>query len=144
MNAKLISPCGLDCSVCSHYLAWFNDLPKGCGRVAHCTGCRPRNKQCALLKGHCERLRDNRIDFCFQCRDFACARLKHLDERYRQKFGISPIANLEEIQTKGISVFIRQQQKRFACSLCGGTISVHDRKCCTCGQSDAGQTAKAE
>jgi hypothetical protein len=144
MKAQLIAPCGLDCSTCSRYLACLNALPKKQGSIPHCSGCRPRNKQCAFLKGHCELLRKNKVKFCFQCRDYPCARLRHLDERYRRNFGTSPIANLEEIRFKGIETFMRNQQNRYGCAACGAKVSVHDKKCYGCERMVRGNLSFAQ
>jgi hypothetical protein len=89
-------------------------------------------RQCAYLKGQCELLAANKIDFCFQCPRYPCDHLKKLDQRYRRCYGVSPIENLELIRDKGIQFFVRQQCKRHSCRNCGGMISVHNKKCFTC------------
>jgi hypothetical protein len=132
MNRELIAPCGMDCSVCSAYLSFLNGIPKKRGHITHCIGCRPRNKQCAYIKGQCDLLPKNKIEFCYQCPDFPCARLQRLDQRYRRDYGMSMIQNLEEIRDKGVGAFMREQQRRHGCTRCGGKISVHNKKCFTC------------
>jgi hypothetical protein len=70
INKELIAPCGMNCAICSGYLAYKNNLPKVRGKISHCKGCRPRNKQCAFLKKRCEdnlKLLRGEIDFCFEC-----------------------------------------------------------------------------
>jgi len=131
-KTELVAPCGMDCSTCSAYLAFLNGIPRKRGRISHCRGCRPRNKQCAYLKGQCDLLPRNKIEFCFQCGRYPCERLRHLDQRYRASYGVSPIQNLEEIRARGIETFIRNQQKRHGCATCGGMISVHNKKCFVC------------
>ncbi|MHB8086476.1 MAG: DUF3795 domain-containing protein, partial [Dehalococcoidia bacterium] len=50
MNEELIAPCGMNCAVCSRYLALkYNVKSKGI-KISYCTGCRPRDRKCALLK----------------------------------------------------------------------------------------------
>ncbi len=131
-KSELLAPCGMDCSTCSAYLAFINGIPKKKGSIFHCSGCRPRNKQCAYLKGQCENLSANRIRFCFECADYPCERLLHFDQRYRRTYETSPIENLEKIRAKGITSFLREQQKKHGCATCGGMISVHNKKCCVC------------
>ncbi len=131
-NRELIAPCGMDCSTCSAYLAYLNQVPRKRGRVFHCIGCRPRNKQCAYLKGQCELLSGNQIQFCFECPKFPCERLRHFDERYRRCYGVSPIKNLEVVRAEGVDSFLRRQRKRHACPDCGGMISIHNKKCFAC------------
>jgi Protein of unknown function (DUF3795) len=132
MKRALIAPCGMDCSVCSNYLAFLNATPKKRGSIHHCAGCRLRNKPCAFLKGHCDLLRQHKVEFCFQCRRYPCQRLRRLDQRYRRTYGMSPIQNLEEIRVRGIAVFMRAQQRRYGCARCGGKTSVHNQKCFAC------------
>jgi hypothetical protein len=129
---ELIAPCGMDCSTCSAFLAFLNEVPKKRGHIFHCIGCRPRNKQCAYLKGQCEPLANNKISFCFECDRYPCERLRKLDHRYRRGYGVSPIENLEMIRAQGVEFFLRQQRKRHGCPQCGGMISVHNKKCFTC------------
>lgn len=132
IERELLAPCGMDCSTCSQYLAYINGIPKKRGRISHCTGCRPRNKLCAYLKGQCELLSANKIDFCFECSRYPCERLRHLDRRYRITYGVSPIQNLEDIRARGVDSFLRQQRKVQGCPNCDGMISIHNKKCFAC------------
>ena len=132
MNPELIAPCGMDCSSCSAYLAFINGIPRKKGKISHCIGCRPRNKQCAYLKGQCTLLASNAIPFCFECDRYPCERLRKLDHRYRTTYDVSPIENLETIRAHGMPAFLKQQHKRHGCPNCGGMISVHNRKCFAC------------
>lgn len=132
LDFQLIAPCGMDCSTCSAHLAFLNGVPKKRGNISHCIGCRPRNKQCAYLKGQCGLLAKNKIEFCFECDRYPCERLRKLDQRYRRCYGVSPIENLETIHAKGTPFFLRQQRKRHGCPNCGGMISIHHQKCFAC------------
>ncbi|TAL24847.1 MAG: DUF3795 domain-containing protein [Nitrospirae bacterium] len=44
----LIAPCGMNCAICSRYLAYVYNLKR-----SQCVGCRPRNEKCAYLFGKC-------------------------------------------------------------------------------------------
>ena len=57
---------------------------------------------------------------------FPCERLKRLDSRYRTKYEMSEIENLEMIRDKGIAHFLEQEEKRWVNS--EGTYCVHDKK----------------
>jgi hypothetical protein len=73
------------------------------------------------------RLCNNRKgDFCCDCEEFPCAKLKHMDKRYRTKYGMSEIENLEFIRDNGIRKFIAREQKRWMCER--GIFCVHDKK----------------
>ncbi len=41
---ELIAPCGINCGVCSLYLAYSSGLPEKRGNIRHCVGCKPRNE----------------------------------------------------------------------------------------------------
>ncbi len=64
MKEDLIAPCGMNCAVCSSYLAYSKGIPQKRGAISHCAGCRPRNKQCAYLKGHCDQISKGLLRFC--------------------------------------------------------------------------------
>ena len=123
-KSDLLAPCGMDCSACSFYLAFINGIPKKRGKISHCIGCRPRNKQCAYLKGQCEPLLKNEVWFCFECPKYPCDPLSRFDARYRRNYGVSPIQNLEGIRDHGVFVFLRSQDAKNSCAACGGRISV--------------------
>jgi hypothetical protein len=124
----LTAPCGMNCGICMAYLRQRNKCP----------GCRIFNAkkpvsiaQCKIK--NCSVLKKNNFEFCFQCESFPCDRLKHLDKRYRIKYNMSMIENLQFIQKKGIEKFLKNEKKRWSCAECGGTICVHKARCSACG-----------
>ncbi|MDD5551823.1 MAG: DUF3795 domain-containing protein [Candidatus Pacebacteria bacterium] len=124
MKTKLIAPCGMNCNICMAYLREKNKCP----------GCRSFNKQepvsiarCKIK--NCKNLKKTKSGFCFECKDFPCERIKHLDKRYRTKYNMSEIENLEYIKRFGIRKFVKKEETRWRCKNCGGTICVH-RGCC--------------
>ena len=129
---ELIAPCGMNCAVCSGYLAFKNDVKKKGIRMPYCGGCRPRDKKCAFLKKRCELLLNNEVGFCYECGDFPCEGLKHVDKRYQTLFRMSLIGNLELIKEKGISEFLETQEKRWLCPECGELICCHNGLCFNC------------
>lgn len=131
-RVHLTAPCGMDCGVCSAYLAHTRNVPRKRGAISHCAGCRACGKKCAYLKSHCPQLRTNEVTFCYECAEYPCERLKHLDSRYRKHFGISLIENLDLIQKAGVQALIERQQVRFGCDACGQLRSVHNGKCYVC------------
>jgi hypothetical protein len=132
MDTSLIAPCGMNCGLCSAYLAYANELPRARGKISHCPGCRPRNKQCAYIKGQCSLLRNNKIDFCFECKNFPCERLKKINNRYNINYSFDFIENLIFIKKNGIEKFVKMQNKKYKCPNCDGMISVHNGKCFKC------------
>lgn len=132
MNARtvkttLIAPCGMNCALCREYMRDDNSCP-GC-RNDHDPVSRYRAtcriKNCAVIK-------DGGVKFCFACAKYPCDRLKRLDKRYRTKYGMSMIENLDNIKRSGVREFVRQEKLRWACPECGETICVHQAECISC------------
>jgi len=122
----------MNCSLCAAYLALKNNVKSQGVQIPYCVGCRPRGKQCALLKKRCPRLLKSEIKFCFECTDFPCAPLKTIDKRYRSRYHMSMIENLNTIKQVGIERFLAEQEQKWKCSKCGQTISCHNGLCFIC------------
>ena len=136
MNSDLIAPCGMNCAICSAYLARKHDLKKQGVWRGYCAGCRPQGKNCALLKKRCERLSNGSAQFCFECAEYPCTSLKRLDKRYRENYHMSMLENLSFIKEQGIDAFLLEEKERWRCSKCGGTITCHGGLCYQCDLED--------
>ena len=129
LEPNMISPCGMNCSLCLAY-----QRPKD-----RCPGCRkedpnkPKSCQSCIIY-NCETIRDNRSHFCYECERMPCKRLKQLDKRYRTKYGMSMIANLTEIKERGMEAFLADQAERYTCPSCGSLRCVHRPRCLNCGE----------
>ena len=117
----------MNCGICYAYLREKNKCP----------GCRLFNKdepvsiaKCRIK--NCATLKKGKSRFCFQCEEFPCAILKHLDKRYRTKYNMSMIENLGNIKKFGIRNFVKNEKSRWACPNCGGIICVHKKYCINC------------
>jgi hypothetical protein len=129
----LVAPCGMNCGLCSGYLAMKHDLKNlGIG-MPYCAGCRPRGKQCAFLKKRCDVLAGGRVEYCYECEDFPCRNLRYLDKRYRANYRMSMIENLEFIRDKGMAAFLEKEAARWRCPECGAVICCHNGLCFSCG-----------
>lgn len=133
MNEELIAPCGMNCGICSRYLALRNDVRSKGIRMAYCTGCRARNRKCALIKKRCSLLLSGQIRYCYECKDFPCQNLRKLDTRYRALFRMSMIENLQYIKETGIKQFLDREKERWKCPACGEIICCHNGICFNCG-----------
>jgi len=129
---ELIAPCGMNCGICVSYLAKKNDLKNKGFQKSYCEGCLPRGKNCSFMKKHCDLLGKGLVRFCYECKDFPCARLKSLDERYRTRYHMSMIENLEYIKEHGMEKFLEKEEKKWRCPGCGGRISCHNGLCLNC------------
>ena len=125
---RLIAPCGMNCRLCYAFIRDKKRCPGCLGDDVHksisCVRCRIKN---------CEKIAKGGSRYCFRCESYPCARLKHLDKRYRTKYSMSMIENLEYIRQSGIRQFIWREKERWACPSCGGLLSVHRPRCLSCG-----------
>ena len=124
----LIAPCGIDCRLCRAYVRERKSCP-GCridGRFKSnaCAACAIKN---------CEKLVKGNIEYCFDCDEFPCARLSHLDKRYRTKYATGVLDNLLSIKKIGIRNFVNNENKKWACPRCGSMLCMHKPQCMSCG-----------
>lgn len=116
MKKELIAPCGMNCGLCLHYLREKNKCPGCfCGRKVNGRCIKCAIKLCKERKG----------DYCFECDKFPCERLKRLDKRYQEKYGMSEIQNLKDIKEKGAETFLQQEEKKWITT--DGVFCVHDK-----------------
>jgi hypothetical protein len=133
MTVAMIAPCGMNCALCLAHLREKKPCP-GChgsdiNKPNHCVVCKIKN---------CEHLGASKPAYCFECGQGSCRRLKQLDKRYRTKYGISMLENLEKIGKLGLQRFIEGEKQRWRCQNCGGTICVHKENCLFCGHLRSG------
>jgi hypothetical protein len=128
-NPRIIAPCGLDCALCRFYLRDRRPCP-GCrgsniNKSNACVNCPIKN--CAQLStgGH---------KYCFTCAEFPCAHLRHLDHRYRKRYGVSVLANLATVKLVGVKQFLTEREARWNCPQCGSRLSMHFPECRSCGR----------
>ena len=122
----LIAPCGMNCGICMAYLREKNRCV-GCNiespqKLNHCFVCSIKN--CTERNGGSK--------FCFECPKYPCARLKQLDKRYRTKYSMSMIENLNKIKESGLDQFMEIENTRWVCPQCGNPICVHNKRCYHC------------
>ena len=127
ISTKLIAPCGMNCRLC---LAFTRDKKP-------CPGCRGddslKSKSCVVCRmKNCDKIVNAKVKYCFGCDSFPCDRLNHLDKRYKTKYGMSMIANLESIRNFGIRHFIRNEKERWSCPECVELLCVHKPQCLYC------------
>jgi hypothetical protein len=123
----LIATCGMNCGICVAHLRSKNVCP-GCS-IKDPSKSKTRS-DCSL--SNCILLNAKGSDFCYGCGEYPCKRLKHLDKRYRTKYHMSMIENLENIKKLGIHHFVQNEQERWRCPECGGVICVHKGYCLAC------------
>lgn len=124
---RLIAPCGMNCGICLAFLREKNTC-KGCrgpdtDKPGSCIRCIIRN---------CEFIVKSESSFCYDCQNYPCARLKQLDKRYKTKYHMSMIENLNYIKIEGLDKFVKKEHDRWLCDKCGGMICVHREYCLNC------------
>ena len=127
---KLIAPCGMNCSICSKYLSYLNNLKR-----SQCSGCKPSSKRCDYLFAKCRGInhgQNKKSLFCFECSQYPCKQIDRMDARYRKSYRMSIKDNLDEIQKRGIDEVVESQYRKYCCADCGGVVSIHNRKCFRC------------
>jgi hypothetical protein len=126
----LIAPCGMNCGICLAYLRDKNTCP-GCWE-----GNKNKPKSCinCIIK-NCDFLAKSESKFCYDCEQYPCKRLTQLDKRYRTKYKMSMIENLENIKSLGIDAFIQKEHERWLCNTCGGQMCVHRGNCLKCSKN---------
>ncbi len=122
------APCGMNCFICYKHLSHKNSCP-GCredapSKQGHCRDC--KIKECAKSKN---------LEYCFQCSDFPCKRVKNLDKTYRTRYLVSLTENSLYIKENTLKSFFEIEAVKWRCSICGGVISVHDGVCSECGKA---------
>jgi hypothetical protein len=130
--AELIAPCGMNCGIC---VSFFGYTIEGKKRKHTCVTCRLRSHRCMFLKKQCNKIATKQIKYCFECTDFPCTNLRALDNRYRKRYGMSMIENLNNIKENGIKRFLKSEKERWKCPRCGGIICVHNGTCYSCNQT---------
>jgi hypothetical protein len=136
-TSELVAPCGMNCGICKAYLAYSRGVPRKRGSVTHCSGCRPRDKNCFIKRG-CSKLSKNQVRFCYECEQMPCANLDRVDRRYRLRYAMSMVSNLRELEEKGMESFLKTQAAKYKCPVCGDVTSVHDGKCYVCNRAVCG------
>jgi hypothetical protein len=118
LNKDLIAPCGMNCGLCRAHLKAANT----------CAGCRKIGKDCPVSRLKCpiRTCTERKGEFCYECAKFPCDKLKHLDKRYRKKYGMSQIENLEFIRAKGMEEFLKSERGKYQSDK--GIFCVHDQE----------------
>lgn len=142
MNEKLIAPCGMNCSLCVSYQFMQKDLNQLGFYKRYCPGCIPRGDNCTYMRNHCELIGEGKIRFCTECEVFPCKRLIALDERYRTKYHMSMLENLECIEKYGIEEFVKNEKAKWSCKECGNLICCHNGLCLNCNIKTLKQNKK--
>lgn len=132
IKKELIAPCGMNCAICSKYLAYVNKLNK-----SQCSGCRPSDKKCTYLFKKCSGINsflkgNATANFCFECDLYPCKEIDRMDKRYKNNYHMSVKENLDTIRNSGIANLIEDQFKKYRCPKCTGLISIHNKKCFKC------------
>ena len=153
---NLAAPCGVYCGACSAYVAFHRGNSGRLEEIARsiaerqgwkvepddlaCEGCLSaelvatfcRNcsiRACAFQKG---------LTHCAQCTDFACQRITDFNNdgiRHHSEV----LANIRRQKEVGVNAWLDEQEKRWRCPACGGSIDWYARQCPDCFSAVARQ-----
>jgi hypothetical protein len=124
----LIAPCGMNCGLCIGHLREKRPCG-GCFKIDDIN----KPKVCRSCKiVNCDLLEETKSGFCYDCEEYPCTRLKKLDKRYRINYGMSMIENLVYIKDHGLNKFLRHEEDKWKCKVCGAGLSVHRDFCLNC------------
>ena len=128
ISSMMIAPCGMNCALCIGHIRDKKPCSGCLGDDLH------KPYHCVICKiKHCEELKDQKQKYCYVCRKYPCVRLRQLDKRYRTRYGMSMIENLDYLRDNGVKKFIIHEKKRWKCKECGGIVCVHREDCINCG-----------
>lgn len=129
MKKEFIAPCGMNCRLCLGFQR----------EKKQCKGCRSeediiyKTKSCrSCIIKNCSVIQSNNSGFCYECEKYPCQRLKQLDKRYKTKYHMSMIDNLEYIKQYGMDEFLRNEAMRWTCKECSNFLCVHRNFCLVC------------
>jgi hypothetical protein len=127
IKAELIAPCGMNCGVCYAYLR----------KDRKCPGCNVDDSKFQFTRikciiRNCENISSSASGFCYECEVYPCRRLKQLDKRYKTKYRMSMIENLDYIKQRGIDRFLDKEYEKWKCTKCGKVICCHNGICYNC------------
>jgi hypothetical protein len=148
-NVKnLVGICGLYCGTCPYYLAYRkNDTAcltklaqEECASIEElrCDGCLSENVSC-----HCKACRhgfrtcasEKGVNWCFECSEFPCQRLKDFTEIHVVngiKHHEHVIDDLMDMKENGIAQWVERQDQAARCTGCGQVRYWFDRACPDC------------
>lgn len=132
MKSELIAPCGMNCNVCSNYLALVNDTKAKGIKLPYCKGCRLQDKKCSFIKRKCKKILNHKVDFCYECDSFPCEALTKLGNSYELNYKMNMVDNLNLIKNKGMQAFLESEKKKWKCPKCGKIICCHNGICYSC------------
>jgi hypothetical protein len=131
MNISSIAPCGLNCELCHGFQRERNKCG-GCNsdnfKPGYCTTC--------IIKLCPEKGGDTTKICGAYCESFPCDRLKHLDKRYRTKYGESCLENIALIEMIGLEAFVAQDEVKWKCPSCGELLCCHRPVCLHCAEAN--------
>lgn len=130
---NLAGRCGVYCGACRSYLLQKKDLFEEKGYKRGCKGCKAQDKNCAFVKKGCKALRNKEIEYCFECEKIPCERLTSINNRYKSKYKVNFLDNLNRMKEIGVDQWLEEQKLLYTCPECGGEICVHDAECFDCG-----------
>jgi len=151
-KSQLLGICGVYCGACSTYRA-YNDNDEALfdwvikmgmpSDQVFCKGCGSDlvNEWCGNCKFR-KCTKDKGVTYCFECDNFPCQML--IDFSKTRPHRTLGLRNLERLRSgTSIQEWLKEQEKRWACSLCGKKLHWYSERCPNCGRSFVNATREA-
>lgn len=143
MEFRYDTYCGLYCGACDVLIANKNGNVEKLAKAwnmkpekLRCHGCKTEiiSSFCATCDiKKCAEKENKKVDFCFQCAEYPCARLVEFkNDKYPHHSVV--LKNLDIIHDKGIDKWLEEQNSRWSCPNCGTKFSWYDKVCQNCGE----------
>jgi Protein of unknown function (DUF3795) len=146
-KGNLIGVCGIYCGACLIYRAYKDNDQKlihyleenGLSKeLIRCEGCisgdvsptcaQCKFRDCAKQKG---------LTYCFECKDMPCSMIVELAEKRSKADNLPHLtlcpANLQSLKHNNAQEWLKQQERRWKCSLCGKKMHWYSKSCPDCG-----------
>lgn len=127
---NLVAPCGIYCGACPGY------------HKGTCYGCRSNDTtQKRTGKWGCKIRRccvdEHKFDFCNRCTEFPCKLVirfqkSHVGEK-RFRYREETVDNLLKIKDIGVENWLKEQQRKYYCPNCQGSVVFYLYECLSCG-----------
>ncbi len=127
-DSKMVAPCGMNCTYCyAHHK-----------KKKQCMGCRTISENMPTACRKCEIkecVTSKQLEYCNECSDYPCTRIKNLEKSYNKRYNESLMNNLDVIKHDGMASYLNAEKLRLKCKSCDGYLNIHDKICSNCGKT---------
>jgi hypothetical protein len=122
--------CGLYCGACPDF------LDTQAGMVRKCCGCKSNinNPEWCSICNIKSCARERKIDFCYQCGEYPCIKLKSFIEDINYPYHQEVTGYMKIIEREGKDIWAEKMKTRWSCQKCKRAVSWWEPTCKECGE----------